>query len=295
MNTADLATNGQIWAKLTLDSIGGTGRVLPRLYFVLRARTSREAIGVRISQLNARLTFDGELLGTGVVGDAGEEVPCVGDKQVHLELFVDRDAIRFVQDRSHGSNLSFELEFRGALHVRDDRPEGEGLLNPEFKRGEWHLVPVKPSKLPMTFARSDWVTNVLEPLGVGEYVSMEVPLPGVPERERWRAALKHVEEAQRHFGMGNDAAVLQSCHAAFESLEGAPKHIFDGVTDGKKREAVDQLLKQTKSYLNSGRHVSESDSPQRGRFPIDHRDAEFALYLSRVFLAYTAKLLASGP
>jgi hypothetical protein len=294
VNTADLVTNSQIWAKLTLDSISGTGRVLPRLHFVLRARTSREAIRVWISQLNARLTFDGELLGTGVVGDVGEEVPSLGDKRIHLEVFVDRDAIRFVQDHSRGSNLSFELEFRGALHVRDDRPEGEGPLNPELQRGEWRFVSIKPARLPITLARSDWVTNVLEPLGIGEYVSMEIPLPGVPERERWRAALRHVEEAQKHFGMGNDAAVLQSCHAAFESLEGAPKHILDGVTDGKKREVVDELLKQTKSYFNSGRHVSKSDGSQKGSFPVDHRDAEFALYLSRVFLAYIAKLLASG-
>ena len=67
------------------------------------------------------------------------------------------------------------------------------------------------------------------------------------------------------------------------------------MTDGKKREAVDKLLKQTRSYFNSGRHVSKSDGSHKGSFPADHRDAEFALYLSRVFLAHTAKLLASGP
>lgn len=55
-----------------------------------------------------------------------------------------------------------------------------------------------------------------------------------------------------------------------------------------------ELLKQAKSYFNSGRHVSKSDSSQEGSFPVDHRDAEFALYLSRIFLAYTVKLLASG-
>jgi len=40
--------------------------------------------------------YDGELLGTGVLGDEGEELPSLGDKQVHLGVFVDRDAVRFV-------------------------------------------------------------------------------------------------------------------------------------------------------------------------------------------------------
>ncbi len=239
--------------------------------------------------------FDNELLGTGTMSDVGEEVPSLGDRQIHLEVFVDRDAIRFVQDCLREANLSFELEFRGALYVRDDRPEGERRFNSELGQGEWHFVPIKPTRLPVTIARSDWVKNVLEPLGVGEYVLMEMPVPGVPERERWKAALRHVEEAQKHFRMGNDAAVLQSCHAAFESLEGAPKNIFERVADEKKREAVDNLLKQAKHYFNSGRHVSKSGGPQKGSFPVDHRDAEFALYLSQVLLAYTAKLLVSEP
>lgn len=229
------------------------------------------------------------------MSDVGEEVPSLGDRQIHLEVFVDRDAIRFIQDRLREANLSFELEFRGALYVGDDRPEGERRLNSELEQGEWHFVPIKSTKLPITVARSDWVKKVLELLGIGEYVLMEILVPGVPERERWKAALRHMEEAQKHFRMGNDAAVLQSCHSAFESLEGAPKHVFDRVADEKQRKAVDSLLKQAKYYFNSGRHVSKSAGPQRGAFPVDHRDAEFALYLSQVFLAYTAKLLVSEP
>lgn len=74
MNTTDLTTaSGQIWTNLTLDSVSGLGRVRPRLSFVLRARASRENIRIQIAQLRSRLMFDGELLGTGTFGEAGEE------------------------------------------------------------------------------------------------------------------------------------------------------------------------------------------------------------------------------
>ncbi len=58
----------------------------------------------------------------------------------------------------------------------------------------------------------------------------------------------------------------------------------------EKRQKIDALLDQTGKYFHAGRHVSKT-GPQQGEFPVDHRDAEFALALAKFFLAYIAKLL----
>jgi hypothetical protein len=153
--------------------------------------------------------------------------------------------------------------------------------------GKWFLAPIRDTNLVVNIPRSDWVKYVLEPVGFGNYVLMEMPVPSVPDRERWRTALEHLTQAGEQFALGNDPGVFQYCRAAFESLEGFPKNIFAAVEDEEKRKSVDTLLKESQHYFHSGRHISETG----GMFPVDHRDAEFALALARFFMAYIAKLL----
>jgi hypothetical protein len=73
-------------------------------------------------------------------------------------------------------------------------------------------------------------------------------------------------------------------------MEGAPQHIFDKIQDDRKRKVVDDLVKQCIDYFHLGRHVSKT-GPDQGDFPIDHRDAEFALGLAKMLLSYSALLL----
>lgn len=291
MNSIGLTHNAQIWANLGISPIRGKGHVQPTLIFPLEAQTPADGIQVQIDQLYAKLSFNREMLGTGTVDEIGEEIRS-GGRQLHLEIPINREAIRFVQDHARDHSLNFELECHGLLWVIDSRSGGPVSASEE--RGKWRLVPVKSGSVRISIYRSDWVKNVLEPLGIGKYILLELPIPDVPEPERWKKALDHLEDAQNHFHMGNDAAILHLCHAAFEGLEGAPKNIFDQMADEKKRRAVDDLLKQAMDYFHSGRHVSKSSGPQQGTFPVDHRDAEFALYLSRTFMAYIAKLLVSN-
>jgi hypothetical protein len=156
--------------------------------------------------------------------------------------------------------------------------------------GKWFLAPIQDVNLVIGVARSDWLKNVLEPVGFGNYILMEMPVPAVPDRKRWENALAHLTQAEQQFALGNDPGVFQYCRAMIESLEGYPKQIFAALGDEEKRQKVDALLDQAGKYFHAGRHVSKA-GPQEGEFPVDHRDAEFALALAKFFLAYIAKLL----
>jgi hypothetical protein len=143
-------------------------------------------------------------------------------------------------------------------------------------------------------ARSDWIKDVLEPMRFGEYVLTEIWVPPVPERERWLLALEQLQQAKAQYAQGNDAGVFLHCFGAFETLGRKPEDyekLFSTISDGFKRKQVNDLLKQVKNYLESGRHVS-SDGPEQGKFAVDHRDAEFALWQAEMLLIYMAKLLA---
>ncbi len=128
-------------------------------------------------------------------------------------------------------------------------------------------------------------------MGLGSHVLMEMPVPVVPDRKRWEDALTHLARAEQQFASGNDPGVFQYCRAMIDSLEGYPKQIFSKLGDESKRQQIDELLNQTGKYFHAGRHVSKA-GPQEGEFPVDHRDAEFALALAKFFLAYMAKLLS---
>lgn len=50
------------------------------------------------------------------------------------------------------------------------------------------------------------------------------------------------------------------------------------------------MLDDMRRFFNKGRHV-EKEGAGAGEFPVDHRDAEFALSLIKSSVAYLAKLL----
>jgi hypothetical protein len=200
-------------------------------------------------------------------------------------------AISFVHERLRDHEIQFTLQFSGATFARDDRPKEKWQGGaPGMESGKWFFAPIQEVNLVIGVARSDWLKNVLEPVGFGNYTLMEMPVPAVPDRKRWENALTHLTHAEQQFALGNDPGVFQDCRAMIESLEGYPKQIFATLGDEEKRKKVDALLEQAGKYFHAGRHVSKA-GPQEGEFSVDHRDAEFALALAKFFLAYIAKLV----
>ncbi len=273
--------------RLTLSHVRAEGRIYPRVLFTFDARTLTPEQKVQIAQLNVGLSFQNEVLGTGWGREMGRELDS-SDQSLTFAVPIVHHAIYFVHEHLQGHEIQFTLQFSGALHARDDRPREKWQGGaPGMEPGKWFFVPIRETNLVVNIPRSDWVKYVLEPVGFGNYVLMEMPVPSVPDQERWKTALGHLTQAGQQFALGNDPGVFQYCRAAFESLEGFPKSIFATVEDEEKRKSVDTLLKEAQQYFHSGRHVSE----QQGTFPVDHRDAEFALALARFFMAYIAKLL----
>lgn len=295
MTSTDLIIERQTWAKFRFLHLGAAGRVYPRLLFTLETRASLPQRKLRVIQLNGSLSFQSEILGIGWLepyGPSGTEID-LHDRQVTLTIPVAHLAIQFVQERARGHAIPVELQLWGTAFVRDDTPVQQQDPHSPFSSGQWHFAPFQDSKLSVNIPRSDWVKNVLEPIGFGEYVLMEMPVPKIPERERWETALEHLKRAEEQYGMGNDPGVFQYCRAMVESLEGYPKRIVAGMEDDKKREQIDALLHEAGQYFHAGRHVSKA-GPMEGEFPVDHRDAEFALGLAKLSLTYMAKLLAQS-
>ncbi len=286
----DLRASTLTWINLTLSSVRAEGHIHPRMVLTFDARTPPEQHRqARIIQLTVGLSFQNELLGTGWAREPGREVGSFG---THLTFVVPltRNAIRFVNERAQGHEIQLTLQFNGVIFAKDDRPEQEWEGLPVIDPGKWFFTPVEEANLGISIPRSSWIKDVLEKIGFGKYILFELPIPEVPDPKRWEKALAHLNSAEEQYALGNDPAVFQNCRAAFEALKGFPKNVFAAVEDDEKRKAVDTLLETAQHFFHSGRHVSKA-GPQEGLFPVDHRDAEFALVLARAFMTYIAKLL----
>jgi hypothetical protein len=285
--------HGYTWVELTYNSVAATGRIQPRLVFSFYATLQRQNVTAQLVYGEAKLLVGNERLGSGACAELGETIPfgLHGNKVLlHFELALSREALRYIEEQLRGHTLAISLELRMLLNLRDDN---EHPITPStYPLREWFLLSLKPTTVQIPIARSDWVKHILEPLGVGTYVLMEVRIPDVPQRQRWEKALAHLQRAEELFLNGDDPGVLSACRAAFEqgAMEGAPQHIFDKIQDERKRKVVDDLVKQCIDYFHLGRHVSKA-GPDQGDFPIDHRDAEFALGLAKMLLSYSALLL----
>lgn len=275
--------------RLTWAYLRAEGRVYPSLAFTFQARVPVSQRKVQIAQMNVGLAFQNEVLGVGWPRELGREIDS-SDMDLTFVVPIMHRAIHFVHEHVRDHEVQFALQFSGAMFVRDDRPKEKWQGVPEVEPGKWSFTPIRDTNLVINVPRSDWVKYVLEPVGIGSYILMEMPVPRVPDQKRWEKALAHLDAAEQQYALGNDPAVFQNCRAAFESLKGFPRDVFATVEDDEKRKAVDTLLREAQQFFHSGRHVSKG-GPQEGLFPVDHRDAEFALVLARAFMTYIAKLL----
>jgi hypothetical protein len=248
-------------------------------------------MSVQVVQLSADVLIANERVGSGSVREAGRFINYI-ESPLTLEVPVDRRAINFLQGEFREHTMHLGLNWRGLARVRHEGFEQE-TFGPPVPAGDWHLVPFDTGSGTMSasVSRTDWVKGVLEPLGFGSFLLLELPIPSTPNAGEWDAALSHLKTAEEQYHQGNDPGVFHSCFAAFERFRGDAASAFPTISDEEKRKKINDLLAKLNAFFNSGRHTSKS-GPQAGFFAVDHRDSEAALAMSKVFLTYIAKILA---
>lgn len=282
----ELREQQTVLVRLHLDSLSGQGRVSPRLVVDFRAETTGD-LHAEVHRMRVEVMADTEHLGTGWPRSIVTDVYPYG-APLRIEVPIGRSVIDFVDAHVRGAQVTLKLEVEALLRVRSEPRSAPGQAV-AAEPGPWREVYCWPTQWDVPIPRSEWTSRVVEPLGTDQFVFLEVEIPPVPDRDRWRMALDHLDAAERLYREGNDAEVLQRCYAAFEALEGAPKAVFDSVVDQAKRERLNEALRTAKEYMHSGRHVSKG-AEQAGLYPVDHRDAAFALGQAKLWLAYVSRL-----
>lgn len=284
---ATLGDSTLIWAQLTPETAHGAGRVAPRLSFRMLARTPRERMQVQIHVMHGELFAGHEYLGGGILTGA-RIYP--SDTQLTLSIPIDRMSLEHLDSIATGSRVELTLRLSGWLHCCDentDRPQVADTPAP----GEWTFQEFGRGRqvdLPYQIARSDWFTQVLEPLGTSEYICTEIAIPRGDHALRQSA--NHLNAAERALREGHDPLVFVRCRAAVEALPNAPKDIYAGLSNERERKALDELLHRASNYFHLGRHAAD-DGPNQGEIVVDHGDAAFALNLAKLLLAHTARVL----
>lgn len=256
---------------------------MPRLTFDMEARTTRERMQVDIQLMHVRLIAGGEPLGEGFA--TGISLGAM-DTQIQIEVPITVGALDALDAAVTGNRVDLTLELAGFLRARDDNDDGRRYAS-QPAPGEWVYQPfgrTQNTRLTFQVARSDWFTNVLEPIGTVDYVATEIALPRGDHA--LRAAVNHLRDADRAYREGDDPTVFSRCRAATEALPGAPKQIFDPLTDRDEAKVLDELLRAANRLFHRGRHVGTG-----GQFAVDHHDARFALGMAKLLVAQTARVL----
>lgn len=279
------------WVVVDAGTVHGRGRVAPRLAFTMNARTVRQNMVVQIHLLRAELLVAGERLGQDML--TGEYLS-PGDSQLTVEIPVDRPTLDFFDRVATDREVNASLRLSGWLRGRDDNtdlPQYASRPQP----GEWvfeRFGVAAQTELSFRIARSDWFSQVLEPLGTVDYLFTEIAIPRGDSPLRKSA--DHLRAAERAYREGGDPQVFSSCRAAIDALPGAKTDIFANLEFERERSALDGLLRSAGVYFHLGRHAAD-EGPLRGEFPVDHADAAFALNLAKLIVAQTARVLERPP
>ena len=274
--------------QMHLDTVMAQGQVQPRLIFAFQGETKGRNVHAEVLLLRVEVTSNGEYLGSGTQRNVATDI--FGYlTQVRVEVPITRAVLEFIdRQQRDAADVRLQLELQAFLRLRTEVPAPPGQTPPE--PGPWREVKIWPIQVDVAIPRSEWITRVVQPLGVEQYVLLEIALPPAPDRSRWEQALAHLAAAEQRYREGNDPEVLQRCYAAFEALEGAPAAIFETLPDKAKGKRLDDALRTAKAYMNSGRHVSATGE-QMGEYPVDHRDAAFTLGQAKLWLSYISHLL----
>ncbi|MDQ6949709.1 MAG: hypothetical protein M3256_26560 [Actinomycetota bacterium] len=294
MRIGTLIVGTRSWIEIDLAGIAGRGRVVPRLIFSLTMRTPNERSEAELHDVRIQLLVADELVGEGRV--IGERAASFGNS-CQIEVEVSRKALGYVTERlGTQSAIDLTLRWYGLLRVRWQPGTSDSRSAADPEPGEWTLLHLadRQHECHLRIPRSDWFNNVLQPIGDGDVLHLEVMIPRGLEARHWTKTLDRLAEAEKCYALGDDAGVFAKLKGAFEALPGSPKNIFDLVQEPRRTE-VDKLVKAfVADYINHGRHVSK-DGFQAGEFPVDHVDAGFALNTAKVILSYASRIIGQTP
>lgn len=262
--------------RVVFEQIRGDGRVIPSIIVVAQMATLVEEVTVIPFHMTAKLQIENDVIGQGSLRKCGKEVRAYLS-QVEFELQTTDGAVNFVNEKFRDDYLNFSLIFD--LLVQHTNKSNN----------QTRILKTADSGLSFRVSKLDWLKQVLEPIGYADFKLIELPIPEVPNREKWDKALKHIEEAESQFRTGNDPGVFSRCYAAYESVKPIKMHL-ESVTNLDKRNAIKSMFDDMQRFLNKGRHV-ERVGAESGDFPVDHRDAELAIYMIKSSIAYLAKVV----
>ena len=262
--------------RVTFERIGGEGIILPAIIVVAQVQTLVQEVKVVPFYMNAKLKLGNETIAQGSLRRCGTELR-VYPNQETFEMQMTQRAINFVNEQFREDYLNFSLHFDSLVNYTDTKQQVNTIVKPS------------DSALVFRVSKIDWLKQVLEPIKYADFTLIELPIPEVPDREQWNKALKHIEEAETQYRSGNDPGVLSLCYAAYETVKPIEKYL-ESIENADKRNAIKSTFKDMQRFYNKGRHI-DKEGAESGEFPVDHRDAEFALYLVKSSIAYLAKLV----
>jgi hypothetical protein len=280
-------------AAIGFSSVGAKGGPAPQLRVELTARAMSPHFRINVVQFQARVQPQHDVvIATVQAVELGAPIAS-GENSLELEGPLTREALRFMESQFREQRkCALTMELRSLLWFKDDTPGGQSITSAFVSAGQWGLLPSTQTSIVATITRDDWMDNVVKVVQPEDRAILEVPIPTPPNRGRFEKALKHLATAEEQYQQGNDTAVLQACYGGFESLSpGAAKDVLAKLTDLEKRKHLDELLVKAKTYLHAGRHISKTGA-RLGDFDVDHRDAEFALGMTKMVISYVARLLA---
>ena len=280
-----LTSASTIWAEVSYEGIGAAGRVAPVVNVLLGVKTPAEGVEAEVHRLVLALVFEGERVASTELGPI-HITPYA--YTVPAAFQISPRALTFIGDRASGEVLSFKIEIVGLLRVRRTS-EGTGIVRPQVPVGEWTFLVIDQRELAFSVPRGVWFSSVVSPISDSSFVSVEIEVPKGTDTAPFAASLARLRDAERAYANGDDPGVFSQCRGAFEALPGYPDHIVDGIENAKKRASADKLVKEAGAFLHAGRHVSQ-EGRDAGAFPVDHRDAFLALNLTRLFIAYMARI-----
>lgn len=290
-------SGGRAWATLELQSIGGLGRLSPRLQMSFTARPAPYT-QVVLEDITLRLEYRQELIGEGRV--VGVQV-LYEQSQVTFEVVTSQRLLRHITDgvQPTATVVQLDAKLSGFALVTLDQnyptSAGFGRLVTDPGPGESKRLTVSngmPSALQVS--RAEWYDRVLAQTRNEQYRYLEIALPKDDKAlgDEWMSAVNHLVQAEQAYAAGDDPAVFLYLRGALDSLPGSKKNILDGISEAGKREDLDALLKKAGEFLHNGRHVG-ADGTQQGTFPVDHLDAAFAMDLMRVLLSHLSLMLGA--
>lgn len=238
--------------------------------------------------MQAELRVANELLGTGFLTG----VSLVhGDRPIRMEIPVSRSAVSYLEAQSPENRIDLELKLTGWLRAKDDNEDSHRFTSDPLP-GEPVFVSfgqANQAHLRFEVARSDWFSDVLEPIGTVEYIAMELVMPR--DDTSLKAVTSQIRKAENSYAMHDDPAVFLYCRAAIDALPGAKQEIFTSLSDPDEAQLLDDLTRQAGQFLHRGRHIVASDE-QGAQFPVDHHDARFALNLTKLLVAHIGRVIA---